>query len=437
MLSQSFHEISRSSEINQKVKLMDKKIISNILALFGIQGVNYFIPLITLPYLVNTLGPASYGTLGFSIAFIQYFCLITDYGFNLSASRRVAMHSSDKSELSRIFWHVILCKTMLAILGTLILAVACYFVPSLQMQRKVIWAAYGIVIGNILFPIWLFQGKEQMGFSSFVNILSRLISIPLIFIFVKGEDDAWIAAGITSLTAIFGGLISVFFLWHKEWILFQRIRYKQIILEYREGWHVFLSTAAISLYTTSITVILGFAAGPIAVGYFVAADKLRQAVQGLLVPISQALYPRINSLMVNQPESAFLYLRRLLRYFSLGGLLLSLSIFIFSPLAIKTLYGESYQSSVTVLYILAFCPFLVAVSNVLGIQTMLVLGFNKAFSRILMCSGLLCLAIVFPFSFLWKELGAAWSVLLAESSVTIMMLFFIWYKKIPLYKKST
>ncbi|MFQ2092881.1 flippase [Aeromonas taiwanensis] len=415
---------------------MDKKIINNIVSLFGIQGMNYFIPLITLPYLVKTLGPESYGVLGFSIAFIQYFCLIADYGFNLSASRKVAMYSSDKFEVSRIFWHVIICKGMLAILGIFILVIACHAVPYLKMQQDVIWAAYGLVIGNILFPVWLFQGKEQMGFSSLANILSRAASIPLIFIFVKGEGDAWIAAAITSVTAIFGGLISIFVLWQKKWILFEKIECKRIVAEYRDGWHVFLSTAAVSLYTTSITVVLGFVAGPIAVGYFVAADKLRQAVQGLLLPISQALYPRINSLMVTQPELAFVFLRKLLQYFSLGGLLLSLSIIICAPFGVSLLYGELYQSSVTVLYILAFCPFLVSVSNVLGIQTMLVLGFNKAFSGVLICSGILCLAMIFPFSFFWKEAGAAWVVLFTESSVTLMMLIFIWYKKIPLYRKS-
>ena len=184
---------------------VDKKIISNIVSLFGIQGMNYFIPLITLPYLVKTLGPESYGVLGFSFAFIQYFCLITDYGFNLSASRKVAMHSSDKTEVSRIFWHVILCKVLLAILGAFFLVIACHSLSYIQMQQDVIWAAYGLVIGNILFPVWLFQGKEQMGLSAISNILSRAASIPLIFVFVKEMDDAWVAALITSATAVMGG----------------------------------------------------------------------------------------------------------------------------------------------------------------------------------------------------------------------------------------
>lgn len=414
---------------------MDKRIISNVVSLFGIQGMNYFIPLITLPYLVKTLGPESYGVLGFSIAFIQYFCLMTDYGFNLSASRKVAMHSSEKSEVSRIFWHVMLCKLLLAAIGAIILIISCHVVPYLKVQQDVIWAAYGLVIGNIMFPLWLFQGKEQMGLSSISNILSRAASIPLIFIFVREVDDAWIAAFITSVTAILGGFISIFVLWKKRWIVFEKIEFERIVTEYKDGWHVFLSTAAVSLYTTSITVVLGFVAGPIAVGYFVAADKLRQAVQGLLVPISQALYPRVNSLMINQPELAFALLRKLLRYFSGIGLLLSISIFLCAPFGINLLYGELYQPSVVVLYILAFCPLLVSISNVVGIQTMLTLGFNKEFSRILMYSGMLCILIVFPLSFFLKEVGAAFSVLIAESAVTTMMLLFIWYKKIPLYQK--
>ncbi|EJD6330499.1 oligosaccharide flippase family protein, partial [Proteus mirabilis] len=59
---------------------MDKKIITNILSMFSIQGVNYLIPLIMIPYLVRTLGMDGFGKYSIIIAIIQYLVIITDYG---------------------------------------------------------------------------------------------------------------------------------------------------------------------------------------------------------------------------------------------------------------------------------------------------------------------------------------------------------------------
>lgn len=41
-------------------------IINNFLSLFVLQGLNYILPLITVPYLVRTLGPEKYGVTVFA-----------------------------------------------------------------------------------------------------------------------------------------------------------------------------------------------------------------------------------------------------------------------------------------------------------------------------------------------------------------------------------
>lgn len=98
---------------------MDRKIFKNIVSLVGIQGVNYIIPLITLPYLVRVLQPAGYGSLGFALAITQYFVILTDYGFNLSVTQKIAVNKDDKRYVSKIFWNVISCKLLLGVLGAL------------------------------------------------------------------------------------------------------------------------------------------------------------------------------------------------------------------------------------------------------------------------------------------------------------------------------
>ena len=236
---------------------MDKLLIKNIVSLFGVQGVSYIAPLITLPYLVRVLGPESYGVLGFSLAFVQYFVMLTDYGFNLSATHDIAVCKSNKKEVSKTFWAVIYCKVIFAV-GSLVAVVAmCYFIPFLRSQSIVIYAAFGMVISNVIFPVWLFQGMEKMGWCSILNIISRLLAIPLTFIYVNSHQDAWVAALIVSGTALFGGVVSSFIIYKEKWVSFQSINRSDIYLQVRSSWHLFISSAAVNLYTSSVTVILG------------------------------------------------------------------------------------------------------------------------------------------------------------------------------------
>ncbi len=415
---------------------MDRKILKNIVSLVGIQGVNYLIPLITLPYLVRVLQPAGYGSLGFALAIIQYFVIVTDYGFNLSVTQKIAVNKDNKLYVSKVFWNVIACKLLLGVLGGGVLLLLTSFNDEIYNLRWILVASYIAVFGSAIFPVWLFQGKETMGWIAISNITARLTTIPLIFLLVQHADDAWLAGGINGMTSIFAGGIALFLIWRNKWIAWIKPDWDGIKREYKEGWHVFISTAAISLYTTSTTVILGFLAGPTAVGYFVAADKLRQAAQGLISPISQAFFPRVNSSMAKDKSLGFAVIRKLLIILSIIGLSASLFLFIFSSQLVTIVYGENYKQTITVLNIIAFIPIIICLSNVFGIQTLLVLGKKKVFSRILIMSGILNVSILFPLAYYFKQDGAAISVLVTESFVTLSMLLVIIKLKIPLFSKE-
>jgi len=62
------------------------------MSLSGIQFVQYLLPLVTFPYLTRVLGPANFGRIAFAVAFINYFQLLTDYGFVYSAPREIAIY---------------------------------------------------------------------------------------------------------------------------------------------------------------------------------------------------------------------------------------------------------------------------------------------------------------------------------------------------------
>ena len=68
-------------------------LLYDLVAVYGIHFANQALPLITIPYLSRTLGPAGWGLVAMAQSFGGYGNLIVDYGFIYSATRRIATES--------------------------------------------------------------------------------------------------------------------------------------------------------------------------------------------------------------------------------------------------------------------------------------------------------------------------------------------------------
>ena len=81
----------------------NRRITSNFFSLSILQYTTYLVPLIPLPYLVRVLGPSRYGLVEFARAIALYFVILTEYGFNLSATQEISVHRDDRRKVSEIF----------------------------------------------------------------------------------------------------------------------------------------------------------------------------------------------------------------------------------------------------------------------------------------------------------------------------------------------
>ena len=93
-----------------------KRLLENFISLGALQVVSYTLPLITLPYLSRTLTSEKFGLVFFAFAFMQYFVVLTDFGFNLSATREIAVNRHNQNNLSNIFNSVTTLKILLVLL---------------------------------------------------------------------------------------------------------------------------------------------------------------------------------------------------------------------------------------------------------------------------------------------------------------------------------
>lgn len=400
-----------------------KRLSGNFLSLAFLQAANYILPLITLPYLVRVLGPEKFGLTAFVQAFINYFVIFTDYGFNLSATKNIAVHRGNKQESDKIFSSVITVKIIFGIISFIILSLFLLLIPKFGENWIIYIFAFGTVVGNIIFPIWMFQGLEKLKHVAFLNIAAKLIFTVSIFFVVKDAADYIYVPLLNSLGYIFAGIISLCFLFIGFKIKFKIPTVGEIKAQLGDGWHVFISTVAVSLYTTSNSFILGLFTNNITVGYYSAAEKLIMAANGLLNPISQTIYPYISSLASKSKVAALNLVRRIAIIMGAATFILSLFIFICAPLIVDIILGDNYGSSVNVLRIMSFLPFMICLSNMFGIQIMLPFGFKKEFSAVIISAGIINISlalVLIPFLF---QNGVALAWLITESLITISMFF--------------
>lgn len=396
-------------------------IARNTLALAGVQAANLVMPLVTLPYLLRVLGVEQFGVYAFCQAVLAYCVVLADYGFNLSATQRIAQTQGQPEAISRLFWAMQAAKLLLVLAALGMLGLVVWVVPQFRAVWPVMLASAPVVLGSLLFPQWLFQGLERMGFVTVCTMIARALAIPLIFWAVHSTQDTWLAALIQACGSVIAGLLACVFIWRQRLVGWVRPHGGDVRQAFIDGWHIFISSAAISLYTTTIPVLLGLLTNHTAVGLFSAADKIRLACQSLITPLSNAVYPRVSALMAQSPQAGLALVRKVLLI--QGGLTfgLSCSLWLLAPWAVRLIMGPQFDAAVSVLRVMAPLPFLIGLSNVFGIQTMLPLGLKRPFSRIVMASGLINITLMLALAPRWGAEGAAATVLITEGIVTLAM----------------
>jgi polysaccharide transporter, PST family len=399
-----------------------KRLIENITSLFVLQGLIYLFPLITYPYLIRILGPEKFGLLAFAQALIQYFVIFTDYGFNMSASREIAIHREDEERLASIFSATMLVKLTLLLISAVVYIILVITVPYFRNEWEVYLVYFLTVIGNVLTPIWFFQGIEQMKYVTLINFVARSSMAACIFIFVRSSSDYLLAAGLQSGAYLLAGLLSIGILW------------KQMLVKPRwpESWdgvktlatesnQVFLSNLSMSIYSYGSVVIVGFISGQSIAGYYSVVQKFSAGVVGLVQPISQGLYPYL-SRQFQDNQSKYGDTQRLILLLALCvSIALGLLTFIFAEPIISLLVGENVLDLTVLMQIFSLTTSLIVLNTFL-LTSILVMKLYSEMQSIFIKVAVLFLLLSFPVTYQFGSVGMA-SLIVAVESIVCLNIF--------------
>jgi O-antigen/teichoic acid export membrane protein len=406
--------------------MVNPRLRYSIMALGVVQAGNFLVPLFVLPYLARVLGAEVYGQMVWVQTIMLFGVIWVDFGFGWSATREISSHRGDSVRIDRLFsnvWAVQWSLAVIFVLGSI------FFVGYLDKdgsQLSLYIAGLGMVLGQVLLPIWLFQGLEALREVAVIQLMSKLLVFPLIFLLVNGPQDVIVALAIFSLSTLLAGVLSLVWIYQRRLINWVHPDFCGMRSALRDGALLFSSRALISFYTTLVPLAVGYWAGSVQLAYFNLADKLRTVVQALFAPVSQAVFPRMSWLFQQDTSAAYALIRKLALGMGVASGFGCCVLWVGAADLMALLGGDEFLHGAPILRWLAFVPLVVILSNVMGVQIMLPQKMNKPFTVILALASLVSFLALYPAVKFGGAIGAAKVVLAVECLVTVLMAIYLW-----------
>lgn len=400
-----------------------KILVNNIFSLSFLHGLNYLLPMLMVPYLLRVLGSELYGILALATSTMTIFMVLSDYGFNLTATKRVSVNRNNFHQLKNIYSSVLGVKFLLLLFCFLGLILLSNSVEKIHIMKHVYFASFGTVLGSVLYPVWFFQGIEKMKYLAIIDGISKFISYSSIFLVVKRPEDYLLVPLIISSGSILTGILAQTFIYFRFKLFLTLQPVNSYLNQLKDGWHVFISSIGPTMYTHGSIFITGLFVDNTLIAYFSASEKIVRAGKKLYAPIGQAAFPSLSRKLDEDTRGGLRFILRLSVLVASAMIIISSLIYIYSEDIMFMVLGFKDDMAIRILQIMSFIPFLYTANNIIGVQTMINLDYKKEYSRIVLLGTLVSLFVSYLLTKEFEIIGASYAILFTEILLLIMLAF--------------
>ena len=347
----------------------NKTFAKNTFFLYIMTGAKFVLPLIITACLTRRLGPDAYGVISYLTPVMGYFILLLDFGFNFSATKKIAQHRADPVLIEKTIAAVYTAKILLVLAGFLPLMLLLLCIDLLRQYVLLTVLYYLSTAAQIFIPDFLYRGLEKMEGVTTRYILAKLITAVLIFLAVR--DDGGLI--LVPLAYLIGTVAAAL---HTNHHMVKKLGYRvalaglrEAAAELRESGIYFVSTFASTALSVTSTFVMGIVGMPTAqIAYWGVAFQVVQAVQAMYDPITTSIYPHVAG---KRDHKFVLRITLCLLPLVAAGCVL---LYWLAGLAVKIIAGSAYLAAVPVLQALTPMLLFSFVAQMLGFPLLGALG---------------------------------------------------------------
>ena len=391
------------------------------------QILTIFVPLITTPYLSRVLGAENVGVYSYTNSIVQYFILVSMLGILDYGNRTIATFQS-KEERGKVFEEIYAIQFCTSAIALIIYFI--YIFSGIAEYRSIAIIQTIALIASLLDINWFFFGIEKFKLTVTRNMVIKLASLFLIFMFVRESTDLWKYVLIMVGSTFSSNVILWFFL--KKEIVITRINIKSVFVHLKPCLILMLPLLSRSIFVYMDKTMLGIMSGMVETGYYEYSEKIILAATSVLTPLGTVMLPRISNLLANGKEKiAQQYTALSIDFVVCVGIAFTFGIAAIAEPLVYVFLGEDYAGCGAIVSMMAITIILVGWTNV--IRTQYILPYKK--DKVYMMAVFLGAIIDFIINVLLipklGALGAAIGWVAAECVITLTQTIYA-RKKLPI-----
>ncbi|PSU96070.1 hypothetical protein C0W80_18345 [Photobacterium leiognathi subsp. mandapamensis] len=360
--------------------MLRNKVLKNFFNLAGVQLALTVLQLLLYPYMVKVIGDDRYGQVILMQSYALLLQVLVIFGTDLGAIRSISKQSNSKKRLEYIFLTVFE--------GRLIIA---FFMCILYLIGINIWdvdLAYCFYIFTILEAAfttkWFFHGLQKLQYYTIPFVLGKSITIILLFLFIKKNQDWDLYPLIFSLTSFMVCLISFFIAKVKYSINAKKIKFKIIVKRFLNSKDLFLTNVISTVKDRTAIIFIAHIIGDKYVVYYDFAYKVSDMLSSLLSSFSASLYP---SFVADFKVEKFEMYYKIIFVVSIIPLII-LSLFSNEIIQlIDIIIGLNLEPIQSIYWLFGSIIFVRGFGYYIGLCYLMVKGQSKLYSRSLILSG--------------------------------------------------
>lgn len=403
---------------------MKKKSLGVNAFLNGFRNVlNLLFPLITFPYVSRILQASGTGKYNFANSIVSYFLLIAALGITNYAVREGAKLRDDRQKISEFASQVFTINMISTLISYVLLFLSLIIFNKLQSYTAAI-LIFGLQIFFTTIGVeWIYTIFEDYAYITIRSIIFKIISMILLFIFVRQRSDYLNYVAITVFSTVGSNILNYF---HAKSFCDIRITFKIDWKQHLKPILVIFATGiATQIYVNSDITILGILKNDYLVGIYSVSSKIYAIVKSLVQAIVVVAVPRLSMLLGKRETRQFRFLlSKVTNSLAMFTFPVTVGLYMLAPQVIDIISGKGYLRGVSSLRLL--CPALLisVFSWVLAYCVLLPAKRENKFFISAVVSAILNISLNFVLIPLMAENGAAITTTIAELVMLIMIIFY-------------
>ncbi|WP_438059311.1 flippase [Streptococcus ruminicola] len=383
---------------------------------------NLIFPLVTFPYVSRVLRADGIGKYNFSNSVVSYFLLIAALGITNYAVREGAKLRDDREKFS-IFASQVFTINFISTLVAYILLFMCLFLFKNLRAYKIAILIFSLQVFFTTIGVeWIYTIYEEYVYITVRSIAFKVISMFMLFLFVRKSNDYLNYAAITVFASVGSNILN--YLHSKKFCDIRLVSGVDCIKHLKPIFVIFATGIATQIYVNSDITILGILKGDYSVGIYSVSSKIYNIVKMLAQALVIVTVPRLSMLLGKSRMTEFVnLLSRVTNILAMITIPATVGLYMLAPQVITIISGVGYMRGVSSLRLL--CPALLfsVFSWILAYCVLLPSKREKYFFTAAVISAIINIVFNFVLIPIISENGAALTTSLAE----LMMLILITY----------